>query len=227
MKLIVFYNFNDNNFGPIKTVLNLIQSLLKNNNLFYLSGIILYLISISSCKKFDCVNVGNKMNEFTAMEWINGMNQSIKKLNGKVVLIRWWSDDCIYCINSSEALNEWHLKYQNENFQILGIYHVKPIERIVNKEEIQEFTREKGFQFPIGIDKDWMNLKNYWLGCEEKDFTSFSILLDKTGKIRYIHNGGSYFKDNDETNTTVDNEIIRSEKDYNTIDSLIQKLLVE
>lgn len=148
-----------------------------------------------------------------------------------VVLIRWWTDDCIFCINSADALNEWYAMYNNKGLEVLGIYHVKPINREVSTEEIREFAREKNFYFPIGIDKNWINLNKYWNNCDKHEFTSISILLDKSGKIRYIHPGGSYQneKQNEKQNETASTtqKELESFRDYRTIDSLIRVLIVE
>ncbi len=169
------------------------------------------------------------------MEWINSKELIIKKLKGKVVLIRWWTDQCEYCINSADALNDWYGMYHNQGLEVIGIYHVKPIDRVVDVVDVKEYAREKRFWFPIGIDKDWKNLNRYWMNCGPQDFTSFSILLDKTGKIRYIHKGGIYHNSLSRMQSfgrnyeQEDTDIVskRSYTDYLEIDSLIQSLLKE
>lgn len=173
------------------------------------------------------------------MEWINSNEITIHKLKGKVVLLRWWTDQCEYCINSADALNEWYALYHNQGLEVIGIYHVKPIDRIVDLEDVREYAREKRFWFPIGIDKDWKNLNKYWMNCGPKDFTSFSIILDKMGKIRYIHKGGTYqrqYEDKEQNNLSrvqcngneAENSEIernRNYQDFLEVDSVIQTLL--
>lgn len=172
------------------------------------------------CRDKCCIQTDQKISEFTNIEWLNSPPQRLTKLKESVVLIRWWTDECIYCINSADALNEWHQKFQNDKFQILGFYHVKPKERIVESADVIEFSEDKGFKFPIGIDKDWINLRKYWCDCHNYDFTSISILLDKTGRIRYIHPGGEYHKDYEKGHDQCVNA-------YYRIDSLIKQLIEE
>lgn len=202
------------------------------SNYSFLIIVLTTTITLISCQKNHCIKPGDSLSEFEKMEWLNYNEITIHKLKGKVVLIRWWTDQCEYCINSADALNEWYALYHNQGLEVIGIYHVKPIDRKVDLEDVREYAREKRFWFPIGIDKDWKNLNKYWFNCGPKEFTSFSILLDKTGKIRYIHNGGEYQKQNqyeeqNEEKEELEHERKRSYLDFQEIDSLIQTVLKE
>ncbi|MFL6354154.1 MAG: hypothetical protein ACJ74Z_20205 [Bryobacteraceae bacterium] len=46
-------------------------------------------------------------------------------------------------------------------------------------------------RFPIAVDGDWAALKRWWL-TKDRDFTSVSFLVDRSGIIRYVHPGGEF-----------------------------------
>ena len=148
----------------------------------------------TSCRREACPGTGDFFPSFTNMEWMQSPPVDLRRLRGKVVLIRWWTDGCVYCANSSEALNEWYEAYHQTGLEVLGIYHPKPRDHQPGPEEVREYAQEKDFRFPIGLDLRWQNLEKVWLSCGEKPFTSVSFLLDKQGRIAYIHPGGEYHR---------------------------------
>jgi hypothetical protein len=53
-----------------------------------------------------------------------------------------------------------------------------------------------GFTFPVAIDADWSALHRLWLDrVPNAPFTSASLLIDRRGNLRHIHEGGIYAKD--------------------------------
>ncbi|MBK9270845.1 MAG: redoxin domain-containing protein [Saprospiraceae bacterium] len=164
--------------------------------------------------------LGKPAPELVSMRWWNKEIPSLRSLQSKVVLIRWWTDECIFCIASADALNEWHQTLSDSGLVVLGIYHPKPAPRKLEENEVYEYIKDKNFTFPIAEDAQWKNLNRYWLEDGPKDFTSVSFLLDKKGVIRYIHEGGEYHKDFVEGHS----ECIRQ---FNRIDSTIRVLLNE
>jgi predicted transcriptional regulator len=41
----------------------------------------------------------------------------------------------------------------------------------------------------LAIDRDWKVLDR-WMAPDKRSFTSLTFLLDKKGKVRYVHPGG-------------------------------------
>ncbi len=142
--------------------------------------------------------VGEKAAEFSPVAWIQSPRLTSSRLKGKVVLIRWWTDECIFCINSADALNDWHEQYADSGLVIIGMYHPKPEPKVCDAEDVRQYALEKQFRFPIAVDDQWKNLKKYWLNGSIKKFTSVSFLIDRHGIIRYIHPGGEYHRDLEE-----------------------------
>lgn len=181
---------------------------------------VLLSVIFQACQHPKCYKVGDFFPPFSKMEWIQSPPLKIQDLKNKVVLIRWWTDECIFCANSADALNEWYDRYHEQGLEILGIYHPKPLERQPTVEEVRSFANDKAFLFPIGLDMNWKNLEKVWLNCGEKPFTSVSFLLDRNGKIIYIHPGGEYHITKAEGHEQCCVE-------YNRIDSVIKVALNE
>lgn len=173
---------------------------------------------------FSCFSkgakIGNEAPELKPMRWWNREIPSLHSLKSKVVLIRWWTDQCHFCEASADALNEWHQELEDSGLVVLGIYHPKPAPRILEDNEVYEYIREKNFTFPNAEDAQWVNLTRYRTENELKEFTSVSFLLDKQGIIRYIHPGGEYHKEYKEGH---DDCVLQ----FQVMDSMIRFLLKE
>ncbi len=139
--------------------------------------------------------IGTRAPGWETAECLNGEPLRLEDLRGKVVLVRWWTDTCPYCSRSAPALNEFHARYADRGFTVIGMYHPKPIDRPITASEIRDAARERGFHFPIVIDRDWSMLRRWWLDGRQRRATSVSFLIDKRGVIRYIHPGPAYHRE--------------------------------
>lgn len=123
--------------------------------------------------------------------WINSEPLTLEALRGKVVLLRFWTDQCPFCAASAPYLAQWHARYAARGLVVIGLYHPKPPglrDPAIVKSAAQAF----GMTFPIAIDADWKTLHRYWLTGRRHAWTSVSFLIDQKGIIRYIHPGGAY-----------------------------------
>jgi peroxiredoxin len=156
---------------------------------------------IFAAQAFSCFNVlaageeliGTKAEEWQVSNWQNSEPLTLKSLEGKVVLVRWWTaPHCPYCAASAPALNEFHENYASKGLQVLGFYHHK-VKTPLDVKDVIAFKEKMGFKFPIAIDDNWTTLKAWWLN-KKNDWTSVSFLIDRKGVIRHIHPGGQYVK---------------------------------
>jgi peroxiredoxin len=134
--------------------------------------------------------IGTPAPEFKNLHWMKGCQPlTIQKLQGQVVLIRFWLGDCELCSGSAPALNRLYSKYHDRGLTVIGVHHPKSAE--AKKEEfVARNVHKLGFQFPIAIDNSWSTIDQYWLGNRKRSFTSASFLVDRHGLIRWIHPGG-------------------------------------
>jgi peroxiredoxin len=136
--------------------------------------------------------IGKPAPEFRGLTWLGEHSLTVAGLRGKVALIRFWTDGCPYCAHTAPALNELHRRYGREGLTVIGIYHPKP-PGPRSEATVAAAARRLGFQFPVAIDADWETLRRWWLSQGDHGWTSVSFLLDRQGRIRFIHPGGEYY----------------------------------
>ncbi len=119
--------------------------------------------------------------------WINSKPLYIKKLNGKVVLIDFWTYSCVNCINTIPHLKDLHKKYARHGLVIIGVHTPEfDFEKDVNN--VKAAVKRLGIEYPVAVDSDyevWNAFGNsYW---------PRQYLINKDGKIVYDHVGeGGY-----------------------------------
>ncbi len=130
-------------------------------------------------------------------KWIQGGPLTLADLRGKVVLIRFFMDaDCPLCRGTAPALNELHRDFSARGLVVIGMYTPKPRPRPVGQEIVREYVRAYGFDFPVAVDDDWSALRRLWLDrVPDAAYTSASLLIDRDGILRHVHEGGLYAKD--------------------------------
>ena len=161
--------------------------------------------------------IGKPAPEWGTLEWLNSQPLKLNTLADKVVLIRWWTETCPFCSRSAPALNEFHDTFKDKGLVVIGMYHPKPPGPRRQK-ALEKAVKRFGFEFPIALDMDWKMLRRYWLAKGKHRWTSVSFLIDKRGKIRYIHPGGEYYKGKDEART-------KAQRDYDELKAMIEKLI--
>jgi hypothetical protein len=118
--------------------------------------------------------------DFSGLTWID----KAPELQGKVTLVRWWTNGCPLCSASAPALAELGKKAT-----IVAVYHPKP-PRDVSADDVRASAKEIGMPGLLAIDRDWKVLDR-WMPPKKRSFTSLTFVLDKKGKIRRVHPGGT------------------------------------
>ncbi len=104
-------------------------------------------------------------------------------------LVRFWTDTCPYCDASLSALERLREEFAAQGLVTLGIYHPKP-PREVPDATIRAAARERGYAGPLAADPEWRALTHVWLASgEQPSATSASFLLDRAGRVRFVHPG--------------------------------------
>lgn len=136
--------------------------------------------------------IGKQAPEFEGLQWLNSEPLRLKDLRGKVVLIRFWLMGCSFCVNTAPALNELYEDYRNEGLVVIGVHHPKS-EFARDAKPVRRAAHRLGFQFLIAQDNEWKTINAYWTGVR-RSFTSSTVLIDKSGVIRWVHHGGEYYR---------------------------------
>lgn len=133
-------------------------------------------------------------------EWINSEPLKLKDLRGRVVLIEFWTFGCINCRNTLPYVKSWHDRYQAKGLTVIGV-HSPEFEEERKVENLRREVSSLGIRYAVVTDNDYQTWNAYHV---EAWPTSF--LLDKQGRIRWMHEG---------------------EGGYDEAERLIQKLLAE
>ena len=74
---------------------------------------------------------------------------------------------------------------------MVGLHHPKS-EEARDPARVARAARDFGFTFPVGHDDGWTTVRTYGVGSHFRRFTSVSFLIDRSGIIRFVHDGGEY-----------------------------------
>ena len=122
--------------------------------------------------------------------WMNtpgGAPLSLAKLNGKVVLVDFWTYSCINCLRTLPHLKAWDRAYRKAGLTIVGVHSPEfSFERV--PDNVRSAVQRLGVRYPVALDNDFATWRAY-----SNDYWPAEYLIDKSGHIRHEHYGeGSY-----------------------------------
>jgi len=126
--------------------------------------------------------------ELTNSIWLNTPAPlRLAELRGKVVGVEMWTFDCINCQHVTPSLKAWYASYQDEGFVLIGNHFPEfGFERDLNR--LRQAVAAAGIAYPIAQD----NAGSTW-NAYRNNYWPTLYLIDKRGRIRYVHVGeGAY-----------------------------------
>lgn len=126
--------------------------------------------------------------EFAGIEaWQNSAPLTMKELQGKVVLIDFWTYSCINCVRTLPYLTDWDKKYRDRGLVIVGV-HSPEFEFEKKPANVRDAIAQHRIRYPVALDNNlstWLNFHNrYWPA---------HYLIDRQGRVVYTHFGeGKY-----------------------------------
>jgi len=138
--------------------------------------------------------------ELATGDWINSAPLKLNELRGRVVLIEFWTFGCINCRNTLPFVNSWHDRYQDKGLIVIGV-HSPEFDEERKIENLRREVASLGIRYAVVTDNDYET----WIAYHVEAWPT-SFLLDKQGRIRWMHVG---------------------EGGYDEAERLIQKLLAE
>jgi thiol-disulfide isomerase/thioredoxin len=150
--------------------------------------------------------IGTLAPEWHFERWLRSRPLSQSDLRGKVVLVRWWTDGCLYCETTLPAIEALKRRY-GEDLVTIGVFHPKPPGEVTDA-RVLAAAKRRGYGGPIAIDPHWAMLERWWLdGDPARDWTSVSFLIDRDGVIRWVHGGGEYHASHDPRHARCDADL--------------------
>ena len=124
--------------------------------------------------------------------WINSEPQTLKTLQGRVVLIEFWTFGCYNCRNTVPALKKWDARYRDQGLTIIGV-HTPEFDRERNLDDLRREVAELGITYPVVSDNAFVTWKAYKVEAWPTLFA-----LDKHGRVRWSHVGEGAYGDTEQ-----------------------------
>ena len=122
-----------------------------------------------------------------AVQWLNSPELTAESLRGKVVLVDFWTYDCINCQHTLPYVKEWEKKYGKDGLVVIGVHTPEyGYERIIDN--VKDQVKKLGITYPVAIDNNYAIWRNF-----DNQYWPAHYLIDAKGQVRYTHFGeGSY-----------------------------------
>jgi thiol-disulfide isomerase/thioredoxin len=128
-----------------------------------------------------------KLPKIEGRVWIGPEIVNLDELDGKVILVDFWTYSCVNCLRTLPYLREWYRKYKDEGLVIIGI-HAPEFEFEKDPKNVEVAIKKYNVTWPVLLDNEHLNWENF-----ANEFWPAKYLADGKGNIVYAHSGeGAY-----------------------------------
>ena len=122
-----------------------------------------------------------------ATGWLNSPPLSAADLQGKVVLVDFWTYTCINWLRTLAYIRGWAEKYQDQGFVVVGAHTPEfPFER--DLENVRQAVKDMAVRYPVALDSDYA----IWQAFANRFWPAIYV-ADAEGRIRHHQFGeGGY-----------------------------------
>jgi len=122
-----------------------------------------------------------------ATEWLNSQRLTQSELQGKVILVDFWTYTCINWRRTLPYVRAWAEKYKDKGLVVIGV-HTPEFSFEKNADNIRWAIKEMRVDYPVVVDSDYVIWRafrnNYWPAL---------YFVDSRGRVRHHFFGeGSY-----------------------------------
>ncbi|WP_265571096.1 cytochrome c biogenesis protein DipZ [Sphingomicrobium nitratireducens] len=118
-----------------------------------------------------------------ATGWLNGEPLAAADLQGKVVLVDFWTYSCINCIRSVPHVEAWHRRYAKDGLVVVGV-HTPEFAFEREPVNVARAIADQRLTYRTAIDNDWA----IWRAFDNR-FWPAHYLRGADGRLRYHHFG--------------------------------------
>jgi thiol-disulfide isomerase/thioredoxin len=128
--------------------------------------------------------------EFTGIStWLNSSPLTITGLQGKVVLVQFWTYTCINWMRTLPYVSKWYQRYKDDGLIVIGV-HAPEFAFEKETSNVEAAIKRFAITYPVAQDNQFKTWKAY----RNVDWPT-EYLVDKAGEIVAFHLGeGSYQK---------------------------------
>ena len=133
--------------------------------------------------------IPQKAPELTQIDhWINSDGLKLADQKGKVVVLHFWTFDCINCQHNLPYYNKWQTDFAKDGVQIIGV-HTPETSFEADPKNVATQVKKRDIKYAVAVDTDGATWKAY-----ENRFWPSIYLIDKQGRIRYRWEGELEYK---------------------------------
>ncbi len=125
--------------------------------------------------------------------WLNSPRLSWSDLRGKVVLVDFWTFDCINCRNTIPELQRWYDTYHDRGLVIIGV-HSPEFSYEHDVANVTQAIRDLKIPYTVALDNDFKTWNAYHVYAWPTWF-----IIDKQGAIRFTHVGEGAYAESEQT----------------------------
>lgn len=132
--------------------------------------------------------VGDSAPAFTGVtRWINSAPLSTEGLRGKVVLVDFWTFECINCLHALPQVKALDAKYRDQGLVVVGV-HTPELAAERDTGNLLAAVKRLGITYPVAQDNDYATW-NAW----HNQYWPAQYVIDRHGRVVYTHIGeGGY-----------------------------------
>jgi len=126
--------------------------------------------------------------EFVGIDrWFNSQPLTMAGLRGKVVLVEFWTYECINCVHVLPHIKEWDERYRDQGLTIVGV-HTPELDEEYDAANLRAAIARAGIRYPVAQDNGYRTWNAYG-----NSFWPALYLVDRNGRVVYRHVGeGDY-----------------------------------
>src|SRR5215217_5400991 len=122
-----------------------------------------------------------------ATEWINSPPLTAEGLQGRVVLVQFWTYSCINWLRTMPYVRSWAEKYRDRGLVVIGV-HSPEFGFEHNVDNVRWAAKELDVKYPIAVDNQYA----IWGGFDNQYWPAL-YFVDAKGRVRHHQFGeGSY-----------------------------------
>ena len=119
--------------------------------------------------------------------WINSPPLTLASLRGKVVLVHFWTFDCVNCIHVQPYVKAWYARYAAAGLVVVGV-HTPELSFERDLGNVRNAVTSDGVTFPVAFDPAFAT----WNAYANQYWPAF-YFIDRSGHIRHVYFGeGDY-----------------------------------
>ncbi|WP_130618506.1 redoxin family protein [Dyella amyloliquefaciens] len=122
-----------------------------------------------------------------ATRWFNSSPLSMDQLKGKVVLVEFWTRECINCLHVLPHTEGLYERYAGDGLVVVGV-HTPEYDEERDPSALKAAIKRLGITYPVAMD----NEQRVW-SAYGNQFWPAIYLIDRNGQVVYRHAGeGNY-----------------------------------